>query len=133
MRLVVIESPYRNSSYAEQRQNVIYARQAMHDALTRDEAPFASHLLYTQEGVLNDKLDRDRKLGIGAGFAWGITAFNATDEFAVCFYTDRGWSTGMLDAYNYYKGVGATVELRSIGGTPVPPPQSITSHEALAK
>lgn len=41
----------------------------MLDALDRGEAPYASHLLYTQ--MLDDTIPAERELGIKAGFAWG--------------------------------------------------------------
>ena len=63
---VVLESPYAGNV----EDNVLYARRAMKDSLSRGEAPIASHLLYTQAGVLND-LDRDqRATGIQAGYEW---------------------------------------------------------------
>jgi hypothetical protein len=36
----------------------------------RGEAPIASHLLYTQPGVLNDGVPAERAHGIEAGLAW---------------------------------------------------------------
>jgi hypothetical protein len=62
---VILESPYAGDVEA----NMRYARAAMRDSLMRGEAPFASHLLYTQEGVLLDSVPEERTLGIEAGFA----------------------------------------------------------------
>lgn len=96
MKLVIIESPYAarpgGSSLEE---NVSYARKCLADSLKRGEAPFASHLLYTQPDVLNDGDPLERALGMDAGFAWGKAA-----ELSA-FYVDRGVSSGMwagLDA-----------------------------------
>lgn len=50
LRLVIVESPYAGDIEA----NVAYARRCLRDSLARGEAPIASHLLYTQEGVLRD-------------------------------------------------------------------------------
>lgn len=47
MKLVIVESPYAG----DVKTNVAYARAAIRDCLMRGEAPYASHLLYTQEGV----------------------------------------------------------------------------------
>ena len=69
--------------------NIAYARAAMRDCLLRGEAPYASHLLYTQDGVLNDDIPNERNLGIDAGLAWGQMA----NQTAV--YTDLGISSGM--------------------------------------
>jgi hypothetical protein len=85
MKLVVVESPYAG----DVERNLRYARAALADCLRRGEAPFASHLLYTQPGVLDDDVPGERTLGIEAGLAWGERA----DLVAV--YVDLGWSTGM--------------------------------------
>ena len=65
MRLVIVESPYAG----DVEENVRYARACLADCLARGEAPFASHLLYTQPGVLDDDVPGERALGIAAGFA----------------------------------------------------------------
>ena len=93
MDLVIIESPLAGKSpieaerRAEVERNVLYARLAMLDSLRRGEAPYASHLLYTQ--VLDDTIVADRLVGITAGLAWGTVA-----AATVC-YTDFGVSNGM--------------------------------------
>lgn len=86
MRLVILESPYAG----DVEQNVRYARACLADCLRRGEAPLASHLLYTQPGVLDDGVPAERQLGINAGHAW----IDAAD--AVVAYTDLGISRGML-------------------------------------
>jgi hypothetical protein len=70
MRRVILESPYAGDVPA----NVDYARQCLRDSLLRGEAPIASHLLYTQPGVLRDDDKTERAMGIAAGLAWGVTA-----------------------------------------------------------
>ena len=70
MKRVIIESPYAG----DVERNLRYARAAMKDCLHRGEAPYASHLLYTQEGVLDDDVPGERKLGISAGLSWGKIA-----------------------------------------------------------
>ena len=37
-------------------ENVAYARAAVRDSLLRGESPIASHLLYTQPGILKDSV-----------------------------------------------------------------------------
>ncbi len=86
MKLVIIESPYAGNWFIRRR-NIKYARRAMLDSLKRGEAPFLSHLLYTQ--VLNDRNFEERWNGITAGFSWGEKA----DLTAV--YKDYGCSGGM--------------------------------------
>lgn len=107
MKLVVIESPYAG----DVAMNEDYARACMADSLSRGEAPLASHLLYTQRGILNDSDPAERKLGMEAGFAWGLHA----DTVAV--YTDLGISGGMLEGIVRAHTRGAHVEHRSLGIT----------------
>ena len=85
MRLVVIESPYAGDLGRHSR----YLRAAMRDCLLRGEAPFASHALYTQPGVLRDIVPSERELGIKAGLFWRRSAA------ATVVYTDLGVSAGM--------------------------------------
>lgn len=85
MRRVIIESPFAG----DVERNLRYLRACMADCLVRGEAPFASHGLYTQPGVLDDSIPEERELGIVAGFAWReVAAITAV-------YTDLGVSRGM--------------------------------------
>ena len=61
----------------------------MRDALARGEAPFISHLLYTQPTILRDDVPAERQWGIDAGHAW----YRVADAAVV--YTDHGISPGM--------------------------------------
>jgi hypothetical protein len=70
MRRVVLESPFAGDVEA----NLKYARECMADCLRRGEAPIASHLLYTQPGILDDTKPEERKLGMEAGFTWNVLA-----------------------------------------------------------
>lgn len=88
MRIVIIESPYAGKSLEEIEWNVRYARAALLDCLNRGEAPFASHLLYTQ--VLDDTNPDQRGAGILAGLAIG----ERSDATVV--YDDLGISPGMV-------------------------------------
>lgn len=83
--LVLIESPYAG----DVERNIRYARACMRDSLLRGEAPFLSHLLYTQEGVLDDTILEERTIGIWAGLAWGEKAKKTI------VYTDYGITPGM--------------------------------------
>ena len=85
MKKVIIESPYAGDTEL----NVKYARAALRDSLLRGEAPLASHLLYTQEAVLDDDIPGERTMGIEAGLAWGGKAD------ATVVYIDLGMSIGM--------------------------------------
>jgi len=82
---VIVESPFAGGW-----QNVLYARQCVLDSLSRGESPYASHLLYAQKGMLDDKLPDQRRRGIAAADGW----LEVADFVAV--YCDRGITTGML-------------------------------------
>lgn len=108
MRLVIIESPYAGDVDA----NVEYARRCVRDSLSRGEAPIASHLLYTQPGILDDDIPAERQWGIDAGLAWRRVAE------ATAVYTDRGVSRGMEYGIAAAKEAGIPVEYRQIGAAP---------------
>ena len=105
MRLVIIESPFAG----DVARNVAYARRAVADSLERGEAPIASHLLYTQPGILDDMRTEERKKGIAAGLAWSRVADGAV------FYVDHGWSPGMEYARAIYDKDGVPYSVRTIG------------------
>jgi hypothetical protein len=105
MKRVVIESPFKGDT----KKNISYARACMHHSILKGEAPFASHLLYTQEGVLDDKFPLERLLGITAGFVWGEKA----DLVAV--YIDLGITDGMSLGIHEAKERGTPVEHRRLG------------------
>jgi hypothetical protein len=105
MRKVIIESPFAGDVET----HIKYARRAMHDSLLRNEAPLASHLLYTQEGILDDNVPGERALGIEAGLVWGKQA----ELTAV--YIDYGMSKGMQLGIDRAKAEGRPVEIREIG------------------
>lgn len=107
MQLVIIESPYRGRTDSEQERNVIYLRMCLRDSILRGEAPFASHAIYPF--VLNDEDSAERDLGIRLGYEWWRAAS------LVAFYTDLGWSEGMLAAGKRVKTSGLKWEERSIG------------------
>lgn len=104
-RLVILESPYAGDIEA----NVSYARACVRDSLARYEAPIASHLLYTQPGILKDADPAERAQGIAAGLAW-LHVANAS-----VVYVDRGISTGMANGIRAAQAIGIAVEQRSLG------------------
>ncbi len=130
MRLVVIESPYAGNVS----RNVRYARACVRDCLARGEAPYASHLFYTQPDVLDDTIPEQRALGIEAGLAWGECAL------ATVVYTDLGWSTGMRYGVKRAEAMFRPVEYRKLGVCPEcaglpcdcpPPPVQVTTVAEL--
>ena len=104
--MVQLESPYAGDI----EQNTRYARACMHDCLKRKEAPFASHLLYTQPGVLDDFVHEERELGIEAGLAWGEMAMRTV------VYTDLGITEGMERGIARARREGRAVEYRTLPG-----------------
>ncbi len=110
MKLVILESPYAPSFNYTTEANVRYARKCLTDCLRREEAPLASHLLYTQEGVLDDTKPEERALGLKAGHAW----YDAADACVV--YVDQGVSKGMVIGVNAAKAAGVVVIFRSLDG-----------------
>lgn len=104
MRCVLIESPFAG----DVKRNVQFARACLRDSLLRGEAPFASHLLYTQPGILNDDVPDERALGINAGLVWGEKAE------ATAVYVDLGVSHGMRLGIERGKEIGRPVELRML-------------------
>lgn len=108
MRRVVIESPYAGDID----RNTLYARRAMADAISRGEAPLASHLLYTQPGILDENSPAERALGISCGYAWMKQAE------VVIFYTDYGLSPGMDNAAKKARELQIPCQYRAIGKNP---------------
>jgi len=88
MRRVIIESPYTGDAETHK----TYARRCIRDSLQRGETPIASHLLFTQHGILDDNIIEEREWGINAIHSW----IEVAD--AVIFYTDYGVGKGMASA-----------------------------------
>ncbi len=105
MDRIVIESPYAGNV----ERHLAYLRCCLRDALLRGEAPFASHGLYTQPGVLDDLVQAERQHGIDAGFAWAPSA----DRIVI--YTDLGWSNGMKLGRAEHEKSERTIIERKIG------------------
>ena len=93
--------------YKELELNLKYGRACLRDCLLRGEAPFASHLIYTQEGVLDDKDRAERELGIEAGLAWGSKA----EITAV--YVD------LIDDWRFFSGIVKGIQSARKASRPV--------------
>jgi hypothetical protein len=108
---VIVESPYSGDIET----NIQYAQEAMQDCLKRGEAPFLSHLLYTQVPKVGFVSDGDKKheligrdAAMKAGWAWGAKA----DKTVV--YADLGMSNGMTAGIKAAEKAGRPVEFRSL-------------------
>ncbi len=108
-RLVLIESPLASATPEGFARNQLYAKAAMRDSLFRGEAPFASHLLYAQEHILDDSIFFEREMGIEAGLRWGSKA----ELTAV--YLDLDVSSGMKRGIDRALQEGRPVEYRRLG------------------
>jgi len=108
MKLVVVESPYQSED-GNPIENIEYARAAMNYCLHNEAAPFASHLLYTQPGVLDDQVPEERKKGMEAGFLW---ANHASERW---FFTDLGITPGMLKGLELANLLHQTVRKIKLG------------------
>jgi hypothetical protein len=129
---VVVESPYRGDEAAQREPGGVYARAeyaraAIADSLARGEAPFASHLFYTQ--FLDDTHDASRRTGLMCGWAW------LTRASLVAVYLDLGWSPGMREGVSLARSLKLRVEERSVPGwvapTPAPAQNWLPMHEDL--
>lgn len=105
MKRVILESPFAG----DEETNIKYARRCVRDSLSRGEAPIASHLLYTQPGILNDNIPEERKWGIDAGLMW-----KTVSEGSV-IYTDYGVTRGMTYGIQAAHSAGNNVEYKEIG------------------
>lgn len=109
MKKTILESPFAGDTEIDIIRNQIYARYCMHDMIVNyNEAPYASHLLYTQPGVLDDNVPGERKLGMEAGFIWG----ECSEQVAV--YIDRGISGGMMKGCKIHIENGIEVFMRTL-------------------
>ncbi|MEX0869958.1 MAG: hypothetical protein WDZ39_00840 [Candidatus Spechtbacterales bacterium] len=146
MKRVILESPYGSKTDIEiaeserygrdapeteskrlsrVKRNEQYARFCLRDCLLRGEAPIASHLLYTQPGVLDDSVPEERKLRIEAGLVWGALA-----ELTVA-YLDLGISEGMKQGIERAEKEGRPIEYRYLPYAQKCTCQNYFTHQAL--
>lgn len=104
MDLVILESPFAG----EVETNIDYARRCILDSLTRNEAPIASHILYTQPNILDDTIPEERQMGMEAGWAWLKVANKSV------VYTDLGISPGMEYGIERAKEADIPIEYRTL-------------------
>ena len=83
----------------------------MLDSMSKGEAPFASHLMYTQ--VLDDTIPEERALGMECGQAF----YDKMDYMVV--YEDYGISPGMEEGIAFGRDEeGMEILYREIGENP---------------
>lgn len=103
-RIVVVESPFAG----DVPRNLRFLRACLRDCLLRGEAPYASHAIYTQPGILDDGVQSDRDLGMTSGFAFKSVA----DTTVV--YTNLGISPGMQAGIDASLKQGFRYEYRAL-------------------
>lgn len=103
----ILESPYAG----EVETNRLYALACLRDMFLRNEAGFASHLIYPR--FLQKYNYEERRLGIAAGQIWIPAAHK------VIVYTDLGVSSGMEQGIEYAKVCKVPIEERELGWKPV--------------
>ena len=105
---VAVLSPYSGPTPGHTKAHEAYAMLAVLDSLRRGEAPFASHLFYTRDGLLDDNVPEDRKAGMEAGWAFVRTLDH------VVAYVDLGVSPGMQEDVDQATASDRAVESRSL-------------------
>ena len=91
-------------------ENLAYARRCVLDCLKRGEAPYASHLFFTQDGLFDDA----RKYGAASPRDRGGSRLGTEHEDLVAVYIDRGVSRGMREGISAARLRGAQVEFQSL-------------------
>jgi hypothetical protein len=100
----------------------------------RGEAPYASHLLYTQDDVLDDTVPEEREHGIQAGFAFRHVAK------ATVVYVDLGLSRSMEYGIKHARLIDSPLWFRSFpdhqhfsiyGNRQVTPAIALTATQAI--
>ena len=106
--LVIIESPYGGDID----RNTKYARACVKDCVERGESCFASHLFFTQEGILDENNKEERELGIELGY----DIMERADIVAI--YHNLGFSAGMLKAITRASQLNKPIEFRILQNWP---------------
>jgi hypothetical protein len=110
-RFVDVETPYGNEDSRLLERNILYARACVWDCLRRGEVPYASHLFFTQPGILDDTNPKERGRGIEAG----KEIIEALPGVVTVVYVDLGISDGMQYGIDRALANGRRVEYRTLG------------------
>lgn len=130
MMPVILETPYagadggRTWDDPDVQANLAYTRACLRDCLLHGEAPFASHVIYTQPDVLHDGVPEEREAGIQAGFAWRHIAHKTV------VYTDMGISPGMLKGIAHARELEHEVVYRTLGKLKISDAYKQLNHDA---
>lgn len=125
MKLIIadVESPYSAKTDDLFRRNILYARMACRWSLLNGYCPYASHLFFTQPGILDDDKPNERTLGINAGKL--LIRDTATHTLV---FQDLGISSGMEFGIEHAKQYNRTLEYFSLFNNDV---DENTSYQSL--
>ena len=109
-QFVDIETPYSAKTESDLSRNLLYTRACIRDSLLRGEIPFASHLFYTQPGILDDTVQTERDMGILAG----KELIEGLPGVKTVVYTDLGISPGMQFGIDRAESQSRIIEYRTL-------------------
>lgn len=110
VKFVDVETPYSGRNEEEIKMNLLYARACVRDCLLRGEIPFASHLFFTQPGILDDNIQTEREMGINAG----KELIESLPDIITVVYENLGISRGMKYGIDRANKNGRIVEYRTL-------------------
>ena len=109
-KYVDVETPYRANTEDATKKNILYARACVRDCIMKGEVPFASHLFFTQPGILDDTIQAERDRGIRAG----KLLIEGLPDIVTVVYTNLGISEGMQIGINRAKTNGRSIDWRTL-------------------
>ncbi len=116
--IVIIESPFRGAD-GDYEAAALYLDYCIRDCVIRlKETPYASHRMLP--GALGDTKPEQRALGMKAGIEMSVALINCCGAKAA-FYTDIGFSEGMVDAMAHYLKIEIVSKGRSLPVRALPP------------
>lgn len=120
LKFAFIETPFKGKDWNETELNHLYTKACVGDSLRRGENPYASHLFFTQRGILDDRVHSERIKGINAGknIERALTlASKQLSNIYVCtaVYTDRGISPGMEIGIKQAQEIQRIIDYRTLG------------------
>ena len=105
----IVETPYAAAEGRTVEQHARYLRLVLRFCLQHGMAPFASHGFYTLDGLLDDGIPWQRKLGMEAGFAWSEVAQ------VIVVGMDCGISPGMAAGIARHEAAGIPIRRLWLG------------------
>lgn len=115
LKPVVYESPFASTDFDTFARNIAYARLLIREGATGyNEAGIASHVIWTQPGILRDTVESERNLGIACGIVFANMAKQGI--IGHIYGIDLGWSKGMLRSKEYVLANGGEIVERRLAG-----------------